>query len=170
MGSLFEQAESISKGLCPAHLAIGRLACEGCRFQEQLQSWFTNIAPQFDHLDPYYNLALANYHALQLFLCKNYTFYTCWEGERAPSLTADMIARHTADAIALSDTVLRCSNIPGILLLFPLRMAGTNAVNASQKDEILKLLTQIFRNGFMVSERIRVDLREVWEYQEMGSG
>lgn len=168
MDSFFHQIEAIPENTRPSHPTIHALAQEGCQFQQQLQSWHDQITPNADHLDPYSKLALANFHALQLFLYWNYTFYTCWEGEDIPSLTSSEIGMHTTAMIALSDETLERSYIPGVLLLFTLRMAGVNTSNLLQKNEILRLLDRISQKGFIVSERIKIDLREVWEYQNAG--
>lgn len=110
-------------------------------------------------------LALSNYSALQLFLAKNYTFYTCWEEQDIPSLAAHEIEAHAAAVVTLSNQILEHSNMPGVLLLFPLRMAGANTSQSLQKDETVRLLDRIAQKGFAVSGRIKRDLQELWEYQ-----
>lgn len=110
-------------------------------------------------------LAMSKYHALQLFLSRNYTFYACWEGQDIPSLAAHEIEAHIIAVVNLSKQILEHYNIPGVLLLFPLRMAGANTSQSLQKDEIVRLLDRIAQKGLAVSERIKRDLQDLWEYQ-----
>ncbi len=44
-------------------------------------------------------------------------------------------------------------------------MAGANAVEQSLRNKTLDRIDQIYRSGFLVSERIKVDLQELWNYQ-----
>lgn len=96
----------------------------------------------------------------------NYTYYTCWEDLDIPSMTSAQIEIHVNAVVALSSQILEHSNLPGVLILFPLRMAGANAAKPSQRDELVRLLDRISQKGFVVAERIKVDLRELWEYQQ----
>ncbi|KXH33569.1 hypothetical protein CNYM01_08772 [Colletotrichum nymphaeae SA-01] len=163
--AFFDRIESIPDTLRPGHPAIHALAEQGRRFQQRLRSWHDQIIPRHSHNDPYRMLAISNYHALQFFLSRNYTFYACWEGQDIPSLAAHEIEAHVTAVVTLSNQILEYSNIPGILLLFPLRMAGANTSQSLQKDEIVRLLDRIATKGFAVSRRIKRDLQELWEYQ-----
>jgi hypothetical protein len=95
----------------------------------------------------------------------NYRFYTCWDEDSIPTLTTDEIESHVSAVISQASEVLNNSTIPGLLLLFPLRMAGANTNNPLQKDQIVRLLKRISETGFVVSNRIVVDLEEVWAYK-----
>jgi hypothetical protein len=162
--------ESIPNILRPNHPLICALAKEGCRFQQRLYNWHEKTAAHVDCFDPYGKLALACYHALHLFLYRNFTFYTCWEADRIPSLSPNEIEMHATAVLAHSDDILQYSTIPGILVLFPLRMAGVNASRLSQKNKIMRMLGRISQNGFIISERFKIDLEDLWEYQRLGSG
>lgn len=162
--------ESIENKLRPNHPIVSALAREGSRFQQRLDNWHEQSALHADCLNPHYKLALANYHALQLFLCRNFTYYACWEEEHVPLLAASGVEMHVTAIVVQSDDILKHSKIPGILVLFPLRMGAANANRASQQDQIIKLLERISQNGFIVSERIKVDSQELWEYQRRRSG
>lgn len=95
----------------------------------------------------------------------NYTFYTCWGEETIPRLTTSEIESHVSAIVCYAGQIVDSPNVPGLLMLFPLRMAGANTNDPSQKDRILRLLKRISQTGFIVSNRITVDLEEVWAYK-----
>ncbi|OKO97871.1 hypothetical protein PENSUB_9797 [Penicillium subrubescens] len=53
----------------------------------------------------------------------------------------------------------------GLLLIFPLRVAGTRAESRVQKARVLGLLDSIFKRGFLVASRIKVDLHQLWDWK-----
>lgn len=165
----FEGIESIASDDRPFHPLISELSVDGCRLHAKLESWNSETAPRRDESDPYIKLALAIYHALVLFLSGNYGYYSCWEGQRLPSLTLFEVESHSKTVLSLSVSILENSNISGSLILFPLRVAGLYSTGEQHREEILGLLGRIQRQGFNVAERIRGDLQQCWNYQESES-
>ncbi|CAG9982571.1 unnamed protein product [Clonostachys byssicola] len=165
----FEGIESIASDGRPFHPFISELAVDGCRLHEKLESWYSETAPRRDESDPYTKLALAIYHALALFLVGNYGYYSCWEGQRLPSLSLLEVESHSNRVMSLSVSILENSHISGTLILFPLRVAGLYSTEEQQRGEILGLLGRIQRQGFNVAERIQGDLRQCWNYQDSHS-
>ncbi|KAH7131746.1 hypothetical protein B0J13DRAFT_108152 [Dactylonectria estremocensis] len=165
---LFEQVEAIPVQLRPGHPVISALAAEGTSVQRRLSSWYNTAVIHMDHKDPHARLAIINCHALQLYLSQNFTYYSCWEKDAAPSLTEHQIDICITTILDLSSVLLDASNIPGLLLLFPLRMAGANAATVLQRNIVLQLLTRVFQKGFIVSQRISIDLLEYWKYRNLG--
>ncbi|RGP81833.1 hypothetical protein FLONG3_30 [Fusarium longipes] len=163
----FDQIEDIPKQLRRSHPGIRSLAQEGCMYQRRLQDWHEQMLEHGNWLDGDCKLALIIYHALQLFVCMNYTFYTCWDEDSIPTLTTDEIESHVSTVTSQATELLESSSIPGILLLFPLRMAGANANSPFHKDRIIRLLERISETGFVVSKRIAVDLDEIWAYKAL---
>lgn len=108
---------------------------------------------------------MANCHALVLFLCKNFTYYSFWGEVEVPRLVETKITAHVDTIMDLSELILEKSSIPGVLLLFPLRMAGSNATELRQRGRVSKLLARVSQKGFIISERITVDLQELWKYE-----
>lgn len=108
---------------------------------------------------------MANCHALVLFLCKNFTYYSSWGEVEVPWLVDTKIIEHVDAIMDLSELILEESSIPGVLLLFPLRMAGSNTIDLKQRERTTKLLARVSQKGFIISERITVDLRELWVYE-----
>lgn len=134
-------------------------------FQLKLESWLQQANEYPDSEDPYFNLAMANCHALVLFLCRNFTYYSFWGEVKVPWLAEPEITAHVNAITSLSEVILETSSIPGVLLLFPLRMAGSNATDMKQRQRTSKLLTRVSQKGFIISERITVDLQELWNYE-----
>lgn len=159
--------ESIPEPLRSTDPAIITLARQGIQVHQRIRSWHDDIAPHLILTDPYAQLALANYHALELFHCKNYTFDSCWENKTIPSLTRSEIDAHVTSILHLSEQSLEASIVPGVTLLFPLRMAGANALQAEQRTKVVDILGQIYRSGFIVSDRIKVDVQELWQFLAM---
>jgi hypothetical protein len=165
----FEQIESMTDTIQPDHPEICALAAEGFVFLQRLEDWYQVTIPQIESPDAYLKLALATYHALHLFIYKNYTYYVFWDRSEIPILAEDEARIRVAAIIALLTEIINESNIPGILTLFTLRVAGVAASEPSERTAILGLLHQIAQKGFVVSRRISLDLRGLWEYEGLGS-
>lgn len=84
-----------------------------------------------------------------------------------PRLEAGETDAHVEAVLRACEAVQR-SNIPGALLLFPLRMAGANTADADadRKERILKLLGRVHAQGFVVADRITVDLHDFWQHEK----
>ncbi|KAJ4026252.1 hypothetical protein NW752_001191 [Fusarium irregulare] len=162
---LFDRVESMTESQRSCHPEIDDLAQEGRVYQQRLLDWHNRALVQKQPGDGYCKLELAIFHALQLFICMNYTFYTCWDGLGIPSLAEGEIETHVSAVICYAGEILDHSGIPGLLLLFPLRMAGANTNEPLQKDSVLRLLSRISQTGFIVSKQITVDLEDVWTYK-----
>lgn len=165
----FERAESLPETIQTDHPDICALAAQGFIMLRRLEDWYESTIPQIQSPDAYLKLALANYHALHLFIYQNYTYYAFWDRSEIPILAEDEARTHIAVIIALSAEVINSSDIPGILTLFALRAAGVTAREMSERRAILVLLDQIAQKGFVVSRRIIEDLRGLWEYERLGS-
>ncbi|KAF5675556.1 transcriptional regulatory moc3 [Fusarium heterosporum] len=163
--TFFEKIEFLKEALWVDDTEISVLAAQGFVFLRRLENWYQSNIPRIKTTDTYFKLSLANYHSLCLFICKNYTYHDSWDLDDIPKLTASEIKTHVDAVIALATTILQDAIIPGILILFALRMAGSNASEHSQRQSILCLLDQIVQRGFLVSHRIIIDLKALWEYE-----
>jgi hypothetical protein len=115
--------------------------------------------------DPYARLAVIIHGALLLYHCRNFTFYSCWEMHKIPQLYQREIDTQVALILSQSQIILSNTHIPGVLLLFPLRMAGTHVKCSTLQGEILDILYQIRRKGFVISDRIEADLQDLWHHE-----
>lgn len=167
--SFFDRIESVPEDQRHDHPDLDMLATQSCLYQYEIQSWYSRCNALIKLSGPYAKLALANYHALQLFLCRNFTFYDCWDTRVVTVLTSKEIDTHVASVISCCSEVLEYSHIAGVLAIFPLRMAGANSADSRERKEIIRLLDLISQKGFVVSGRIKADLVELWEYQYLNS-
>jgi hypothetical protein len=111
----------------------------------------------------YARLAQIDYHALVLFLCQAYGYYACWEGFLIPVLTRADVENHVKSILDLTEKIQAALYVPGVLLLFALRMAGVHATDKTLTRMVVERLDTIYQEGFVVSWRIKSDLKEFWE-------
>ena len=165
LNRFFDEVEGVAIELRPTHPTLDALALKGIFFQERLRGWYDGVMPLPDHADGYPQLALANYHALCLFLCRNYAYYTCWEDRTVPYMSPPDAYHHISSILDICSQISNMSHIPGFILLFPLRVIGAHAAHEIHRSAVIDELTQVYRRGFIVAERIKVDLRQLWDFQ-----
>ncbi|KAJ5152641.1 uncharacterized protein N7482_009119 [Penicillium canariense] len=148
--------------------AVALVAAEGLNLQETIYNWHTRTLLQLvqDGPDQNLNLALLYYHALLIFLSGNYDYFPYWDNIPAPVLTPAEVCEHLSTILYLSAEVLRHSKIPGVMLFFPVTVAGARARTIDQRFEILNLLDLVFSKGFVVANKIRDNLLERWAERE----
>ncbi|KAJ5371884.1 hypothetical protein N7517_003890 [Penicillium concentricum] len=144
--------------------SVALIAAEGLDVQENIYNWHTKALLQLvqDGPNEYSNLALLYYHALLIFLSGNYDYFTYWDNIPAPVLSTAKVSEHLNSILYLSGEVLRHSKIPGVMLFFPITVAGARARTLDQQSEILNLLDLVFRKGFVVANKIRGGLLGRW--------
>ncbi|PNP38559.1 hypothetical protein TGAMA5MH_09640 [Trichoderma gamsii] len=148
--------------------AVKALAREGTALDHRITTWNNDSLLESPITDPFTQVSFAYYYALQLFHCRNFTYYSCWETGTVPELSLLETNAYVAAIIDVCDKTIRASNIPGVILLFPLRMAGAH-VGFERRGKILKLLQQIYNSGFVVAETIKADLCDFWAFKELES-
>ncbi|KAF2476599.1 uncharacterized protein BDR25DRAFT_375589 [Lindgomyces ingoldianus] len=161
-------AENIFRQQHLADASIRALGERGFKIQNLVHQWHDEALARMyssDDTDIHFQLSLTYYHALLLFLSRNFTYYSYWDRMTAPLLSQYDIDSHIAAIIALAEQILDASVIPGVMLLFPLRLAGSHTKNSDQRRRIWKILDQVHWKGFIVSDRIKTDLQELWQYQ-----
>ncbi|KXG52203.1 Protein of unknown function DUF3468 [Penicillium griseofulvum] len=144
--------------------SVALIGIEGLNIQETIYNWHTKTLLQMAQDGPseYSNLALLYYHALLIFLSGNYDYFPYWNDIPAPVLSLAEISEHLSSILYLSGEVLHHSKIPGVMLFFPVTVAGARARKVDQQSEILNLLDLVARNGFVVANKIRGGLLERW--------
>ena len=164
-GAIIEKIPEAERFTDPS---VALIAAEGLDVQETIYNWHTKALLQLvqDGPNHYSNLALLYYHALLIFVSGNYDYFPYWDNIAAPVLSHAEISEHLTTIVYLSSEVLCHSKIAGVMLLFPLTVAGARAWRVDQRSEILNLLNQIFCKGFMVANRIRDNLLERWDYTD----
>ncbi|OGE47451.1 hypothetical protein PENARI_c044G04319 [Penicillium arizonense] len=144
--------------------SVALLAAEGLNAQDTIYNWHTQTLLQLAQDGPteYSNLALLYYHALLIFLSGNYDYFPYWDKIPAPVLSPAEISEHLVAILDLSGEVLCHSKIPGVMLFFPVTVAGSRARRVEQRSKVLNLLDWVFCQGFVVANRIRDGLLERW--------
>ena len=146
------------------------LAREGVSLRETLLRWRVDSSfrsfiqgdastPSEDAL-----IAQAYYHALSIYLDGAFSYHAPFASPSAPeSPTLDRfsIDEHVACILSTCRQLLdeRCA---GLVLFFPLRVAGARARDFWSQGEILRLLGVIAQRGFMVAQSFVEDLSDLW--------
>jgi hypothetical protein len=148
--------------------AIHALGIQGTEIQSSIYRWHNEALLRLQDsvkVNTYFQLAFAHYHALLLFLSRDFTYYPCWDSTTAPLLPQSDIKHHATAIINSTEQLLKSSDIPGVMLLFPLRLAGCHAQNREERYRVLQALDRVYWKGFVVSNRVQIDLEELWGYE-----
>lgn len=115
--------------------------------------------------DPLFKLALAYHHALLILLVPGFAHFDALNSFMAPSQLCPETQDDVGAIISLVREIFDTSNVPGISLLFPLSIAGTNAGAAEHRSAIMALLEQIKWKGFAAANCVVNDLSKLWAAQ-----
>lgn len=149
-------------------LFIEQLGTEGVEIQDGIYKWHREATARFDRGENSNfscHQGLAYCHALLIFLFNSFDYYPYLNLKHAPRLSRVQIDHHVDSILEQADCLLNVSGGAGVLLLFPLRVAGTRAKEI-QRERILDMLDRVLKSGFVVSERIKTDLQEYWDYKK----
>jgi hypothetical protein len=163
---LFDQIESIPPQLRSLHPTVQALAHEGVEISQALYQWRQQYLGSLVSETEYTRLAYIEFHALLLFLCQTYDYYACWSDIPIPSLARQEVEIHVKDILSLAKTIQAAPHVPGVLLLFALRMAGAHATDATLMRLTMQRLDDVYWEGFVVSEWVKRDLQELWGYRQ----
>ena len=157
---------SLQKQACFARA----LAQEGRSLQEALLQWRSDSGfhafvegdastPNEDAL-----IAQAYYHALSIYLDGIFSYhapFTSPSAPKSPTLDHFNIQEHVASILSICQQLLnqRCA---GLVLFFPLRVAGARARDSYTQTEIMRLLGLISQSGFVVAQSFIEDLNDLW--------
>lgn len=114
-----------------------------------------------------YHQTLLYCNTLSIFLFNTFDYYACWHLGHSPYLSAGEISHHVDQILQRAELILDTLGDSGVLLIFPLRVAGTRAETTLQKAKALALLDRIVKSGFIVANRIKDDLQDFWEWKAM---
>lgn len=141
------------------------LAAEGFLLQALLQQWWLDASAWQQSLQNESNIessiGFIYYHATSIYLSGTYDYHPYWTAFEAPILRRDDIKWHVSEIIRLGFELL-AQGVAGILLFFPLRVAGARASDQESRSTILKLLSTTVERGFMVAEAFIDDLSDLW--------
>lgn len=146
------------------------LAQEGLVLQSALSQWHVASILEVSHelQGKNYNaealLARLYYHTISIYLDGIFSYHTVFimtSAPLSPVLKRETIADHVASILLLSHELL-LHGAAGILLFFPLRVAGARAWDSCTQAEILRLLRTVVQRGFAVALSFVEDLSGLW--------
>ncbi|KAH4102509.1 hypothetical protein HBH70_215600 [Parastagonospora nodorum] len=152
---------------------IQSLADEGMLLQRSLLQWCVDADRWRRDLqvvttfDAELFIAYSYYDAISIYLSGTYDYHSHWSWPGAPCapiLPRSQIDWHVAEVLRLSQELL-ASGVSGVLLFFPLRVAGARAIDKESRSTILDLLHTTARRGFIVAEAFTADLSDLWASQ-----
>ncbi|KAF9699569.1 hypothetical protein EKO04_002205 [Ascochyta lentis] len=155
------------------HIATS-LAQTGLTLQSSLVQWYSDStfwpSPSAEEnvLDAEMSIAYAYYHTISIYLDGIFSYHTpfrCASAPNSPILNRTEIDAHLEQILTTSHELLNQGSA-GILLFFPLRVAGARARDAATQSEILRLLQIIMRRGFAVAQSFVEDLTDLWARQQ----
>lgn len=65
--------------------------------------------------------------------------------------------------------LLESSGIPGVMLLFPLRVVGSLLNQLDTRTRLVRQLDAIYWKGYVVADRVKIDLEDLWEFMRVQS-
>jgi len=155
-------------------ILVQSFAKEGLLLQNLLQRWhgdaerwewaYHNQLSTHNTPDTELLIGYVYYHAISIYLSGTFDYHTHWSWPGAPCapiLHRRQIELHVSEILRISLELLNLG-VSGVLLFFPLRVAGARATDAWSRNTILDLLHITARRGFIVAEAFRVDLSNLW--------
>jgi hypothetical protein len=173
---IFLSGHALDHLSAPPELEIFSIAADGLLMQSSLFSWskesaIWSMSEPYENTDSSHNdvhdsaslLANIYYHGTLIFLSGIFDYRSHhWEGMPTPRLPAVEIQNHVTAILNGSETALKTTNIAGILLFFPLRVAGARARTTAEQQAILSMLYQIEGRNFIVAGAFVEDLKNLW--------
>jgi hypothetical protein len=142
---------------------------EGLALQDVLLRWrvhYDLYSPESDASTSNEDILIAQayYHALSIYLDGIFSYHAPFTSPSAPTspiLDRFIIDEHVSCILSTCQRLLdqRCA---GLVLFFPLRVAGARARDSWSQAEILRLLGLIAQRGFLVAESFVDDLNDLW--------
>lgn len=141
------------------------LAGEGFLLQALLQQWWLDASAWKQALqtqaDTESSIGFIYYHATSIYLSGTYDYHSFWTASEAPILCREDVNWHVSEIVRLGHELLT-QGVAGILLFFPLRVAGARASDKGCRNTILHLLGMTMERGFKVAEAFIEDLSGLW--------
>jgi hypothetical protein len=145
-----------------------KLAQEGFFLHSALLHWHSHsllpVCLTGQEKQPETLIARVYYHTISIYLDGIFSYHLPFTATYAPSspiLDCSAIDNHVASILDLSQELL-AQGTAGILLFFPLRVAGARAKDSRAQSEILGSLRTIVQRGFVVAESFVEDLSDLW--------
>ncbi|KAL4879075.1 fungal-specific transcription factor domain-containing protein [Aspergillus karnatakaensis] len=140
------------------------LAMEGLKIQQTIYHWHDQTLAHRSQGHPSTNidLALLEYHALLLFILSDSRAFPNCIYPPGPRLTPAETRDHVTAILDLCARILQLRSAPGILLCFPLLIAGSQIPVQDQRARVLCLVHRVLCSGFGSAKRVRETLMQCW--------
>lgn len=151
---------------------------EGLHMRESLQQWWTTalawegefetqVSSTSDFRAPDKELLIGYmyYHAISIYLSGTFDYYPHWDSTLAPILPRSTIEWHVCEILDACYKLLD-QGVAGVLLFFPLRVAGARAMDSRSRAIILNLLQMTSNRGYVVADTFTTDLSQLWRSYE----
>lgn len=154
------------------------LAMEGLALQVSLQQWWVDATIWEEATQDWaaysampHKLGVESltgyiyYHATSIYLSGTYDYHPYWTRADAPILQRSRIDWHVSEILRLGADLLQ-QGAAGVLLFFPLRVAGARANDEPSRRTILDLLQATARRGFIVADTFTAELAALWAHKD----
>ena len=147
---------------------LDELAVDGRAIRETLNNWNTNFeewikADSTPLLTSQSLLAKIYFHAISIYLSGIFDYRPQFNHINAPRLSQGVVQNHVDSIISTGLTTLRTTNLGGILLFFPLRVAGSRITRRQEAETIVQMLNEISKRSFVVADAFIIDLEDLWQ-------
>ncbi|KAK5707364.1 hypothetical protein LTR17_020760 [Elasticomyces elasticus] len=142
------------------------LGMEGLELRTGLDDWYAHasqLGESHEHVRlSHLRLAMLYDQALVIFLCRQFDYYPFWKDQACPVLNRQEASCAVTTILSSVEDIMCSREIPGVLLLFPLRMAALHASSIVRREQLLNILNRICWQGYVVTHRMLQDVRELW--------
>ena len=147
---------------------LDELAVEGRAIRETLNNWKTNFEEWIEAgstplLTSQSLLATVYFHAISIYLSGIFDYRPQFNHINAPRLSQCVVQSHVDSIISTGLMTLRTTNLGGILLFFPLRVAGSRVTSRQEAETIIQMLNEISKRSFVVADAFVTDLEDLWQ-------
>ena len=159
----------------PPRNELLELAAEGLAIRAALDDWyidFQKYIAEFEGISQSTEsvLAMAYFYGISIYLSGIFDYHTTqFDDILTPAISQTAIQDHVSMVLMTTTVGLETTSLSPVLFFFPLRVAGSRAMSANQRELILGLLEQVSRRSFPVAEAFIEDLKAWWEWKYLQS-
>lgn len=143
-------------------------ADEGRNLRYQLEIWYIGHAKCMDPQTPLSLLCSIYYVTLAISMSAIFNVpHFAYCKLSVPASSAPTLSAQVDKLCMLVRCTLRTTNLAGTLVLWPLRVAGTNSIRIDQAQQVLEMLREIRRRGFSVAQSFEDVLTQQWKRRSL---
>lgn len=139
-------------------------ARDGLDLYSQLEMWYIEHANRTETRTPLSLLSSIYHGATAVSISTIFDFpHFAHCGLLVPGSSTLNLNTKVDELCTLLRCALRTTNLAGILILWPLRVAGSKSIRKDQAHQILGMLREIRQQGFAVAQSFEHVLKEQWK-------